>query len=101
MKHRVDKEFQVGASVYVKLQHYRQTSVANRASNKLARHYYGHFKILERLGSIAYKVELPPASKIHNVLHVSLLRLCKGHVTEQNVPLPPLALQSQPIDEPE
>ena len=35
----------------------------------------GLFEILERVGTLAYKVALPPdLSKIHNVLHVSTLR---------------------------
>ena len=35
----------------------------------------GPFEILERVGTLAYKVVLPPSlSKIHNVFHVSTLR---------------------------
>ena len=35
----------------------------------------GPFEILERVGTLAYKVVLPPSlSKIHNVFHVSNLR---------------------------
>ena len=35
----------------------------------------GPFEILERVGTLAYKVALPPSlSKIHNVFHVSNLR---------------------------
>ena len=35
----------------------------------------GPFEVLERVGTLAYKVALPPSlSKIHNVFHVSTLR---------------------------
>ena len=35
----------------------------------------GSFEILERVGTLAYKVALPPSLfKIHNVFHVSTLR---------------------------
>ena len=35
----------------------------------------GPFEILERVGTLAFKVVLPPRlSKIHNVFHVSTLR---------------------------
>ena len=37
--------------------------------------FVGPFKILERIGSAAYRVALPPAlSKIHNIFHISNIR---------------------------
>jgi len=44
-----------------------------RPSKKLSPKLYGSFKILERKGSRAYKVEISPRWKIHPVFHVSLL----------------------------
>ncbi|RVW34993.1 hypothetical protein CK203_092519 [Vitis vinifera] len=42
---------------------------------KLSPHFVGPFEVLERVGTLAYKVALPPSvSKIHNVFHVSTLR---------------------------
>ncbi|RVW63783.1 Transposon Ty3-G Gag-Pol polyprotein [Vitis vinifera] len=42
---------------------------------KLSPRFVGPFEILERVGTLAYKVALPPSlSKIHNVFHVSTLR---------------------------
>lgn len=54
MKHQADKkrserEFQVGDSVFMKLQPYVQSSVAPRAHHKLMFKFYGPFKVLERL----------------------------------------------------
>ena len=44
---------------------------------KLAPRYVGPFRILERIGFQAYKVELPEyMAGIHNVFHVSHLRKC-------------------------
>jgi len=44
-------------------------------SNKLNPRYMEPYKILERLGPLAYQLALPPEmEKIHNVFHVSQLR---------------------------
>ena len=38
---------------------------------KLAPHYVGHYKVLERRGFVAYRIQLPDIlSTIHNVFHV-------------------------------
>jgi len=44
-----------------------------RPSKKLSLKLYGAFKVLERKGSWAYKLEISPRWKIHPVFHVSLL----------------------------
>ncbi|KAI3742520.1 hypothetical protein L1987_60204 [Smallanthus sonchifolius] len=44
---------------------------------KLAPHYVGPFKILERIGKVAYKLELPPSlGNVHPTFHVSNLKKC-------------------------
>ena len=42
---------------------------------KLSPRLVGPFKVLERVGVVAYRIALPPAlSGIHNVFHESMLR---------------------------
>ncbi|GMI75415.1 hypothetical protein HRI_001210800 [Hibiscus trionum] len=73
-KKRSEREFQIGDAVYLKLQSYRQTSVALRKNLKLYARFFGPYEILERIGPIAYKLKLPVNSKIHLIFHVRLLK---------------------------
>ncbi|KAJ0978177.1 hypothetical protein J5N97_013651 [Dioscorea zingiberensis] len=42
---------------------------------KLSPRYIGPFEILERVGTVAYRLALPPdLAQVHNVFHVSMLR---------------------------
>nr|GFA54130.1 putative reverse transcriptase domain-containing protein [Tanacetum cinerariifolium] len=48
---------------------------------KLNPRYVGPFKVLERVGDVAYKLDLPEElSRVHNTFHVSDLKKC--HVDE-------------------
>jgi hypothetical protein len=72
-KKRSEKEFQVGDMVYLKLQPHIQSLVAFCSNQKLSFRFYGPFKILDRVGVVAYKLELPALAQIHPVVHVSQL----------------------------
>ncbi|GJY69458.1 transposon ty3-G gag-pol polyprotein [Tanacetum coccineum] len=76
--HRRELEFEKGDLVFVKLQPYRQTSVATRVSNKLSPRFFRSYRLLDKVGEVAYQVELPSGSLKHNVFDVSLLRRCVG-----------------------
>lgn len=74
--------FLIGDSVYVKLQPYRQQSLKSSSSHKLSPKLYGPFRILDKMGAVSYKLELPPSAKIHNVFHVSQLKRSTTNPTE-------------------
>jgi hypothetical protein len=73
-KHRVERQFKKGDQVYLKLQPYVQTSLGNRSNQKLSYKYFGPYTLLQRVGAVSYKLQLPVGSKIHLVVHVSLMK---------------------------
>ena len=68
---RRDLEFQVGDYVYLKVSPLRGT-VRFHVKGKLAPRYMGPYRICQRIGKLAYKVELPEElTGVHLVFHVS------------------------------
>ena len=63
-----------GELVYLRLQPYRKSSLKTNGVDKLQPRFYGTYKILSKIGEVAYELEMPPESKIHNVFHVSFLK---------------------------
>ena len=51
--------------------------------NKLSPKYCGPFKVLQKIGTMAYKLELPDSSRVHPIFHVSFLK----KVTGENIPV--------------
>ncbi|GJS62396.1 hypothetical protein Tco_0657180 [Tanacetum coccineum] len=94
-------EYKTGDMVLVKLQPYRQVTLAKRCSNKLAKIYYGPFEVLELIGRVAYRLALPESSKIHPIFHVSLLKFFPGTGQEGVVTkLPEEEYEGHPMEQP-
>ena len=87
-KHRSEREISVGDLVFLKLQPYRQNSVALKRNFKLNPRYYGPYSIICIIGLVAYELRLPEGSLIHPMFHVSLLKKNIGDTTITSSKLP-------------
>ncbi|GJS04191.1 putative reverse transcriptase domain-containing protein [Tanacetum coccineum] len=73
---RKPMEFQVGDKVMLKVSPWKGV-VRFGKRGKLNPRYVGPFKVIKRVGDVAYKLELPEElSRVHNTFHVSNLKKC-------------------------
>ncbi|GKE32669.1 hypothetical protein Tco_1451991, partial [Tanacetum coccineum] len=72
-------EFQVGDKVMLKVSPWKGV-VRFGKRGKFNPRYVGPFKVLEKVGEVAYKLELPEElSRVHNTFHVSNLKKCHAN----------------------
>ena len=75
--------------------------MAQRRSWKLSPQFYGPFQVIEKVGKVAYRLDLPPESRIHPVFHVSCLKEKLGQRHKLVVTLPPTDKEGIVKPEPE
>jgi hypothetical protein len=93
MKHTQDKSrrdvhYNVGDWVWLRLQQRKALGVTAASPSKLGPKFYGPYQIMQRIGEVSYKLQLPPRARIHDVFHVALLKKFEGTAPSQLVPLP-------------
>jgi hypothetical protein len=47
-------------------------------AEKMKPKFYGSYKVIKRVGEVAYELDLSEGSNIHNVFHVSFLKKVVG-----------------------
>ena len=77
-KHRVEHSFQLGNQVWL----YINKDIMQGEGKKLKPIRYGPFKILDKIGENAFRLDLPAYMQIYSVVHVENLRLYEPSLIE-------------------
>ncbi|KAM1013748.1 hypothetical protein ACFX2C_043829 [Malus domestica] len=92
-RHVTDRVYDVGNLVFLKLSPWSGV-VQFGKKGKLSPRYIGPYEITERIGEVAYRLELPlELSKVDNVFHVSMLQ---HYVSDPSHVIPPQPLEINP-----
>ena len=82
-RHRLDVHFSEGDQVLLS-----SRNLPLEGTRKLALRWMGPFKVLQKIGPVAYRLELPVRwSTVHPTFHVSLLRPWRGRMPEKPPPI--------------
>ena len=90
--------YEIGDRVYLRVSPLRGVKRFG-VKGKLAPRFVGPYKVLERMGEVSYKLELPEGlSGVHDVFHVSQLKKCHAEMADiplrDTVPLEAIQLDS-------
>jgi hypothetical protein len=98
-KHLRDMEFVVGDWVWLRLNHRSATTIREGRYSKLGPKYFGPYQILERIGSISYRLRLLARARIHDVFHIAFLKKYEGTPPNVVQPLPPI-VRGRAVEQP-
>jgi predicted aspartyl protease len=73
-KERSSYEFKVGDLVLLRKDHINMDYMKQVKTRKLVAKFVGPFKIMEQIGTVSYKLQLPEKSRVHPVFHISALK---------------------------
>jgi hypothetical protein len=76
--------FKVGSHVWLDAQHLKIKPKLQKLNPKCL----GPFKVLDRVGNLDYRLELPPIMNLHNVFHANQLTRATINETYEKLPQP-------------
>ena len=85
-QHRSERSFDAGDWVFLPIQPYKQMPLKQaKKDNKLSPNYYGPYKMMQKIGTMACKLELLASSQVHPVFHVSCLKVIGDKLPVQTI----------------
>ena len=100
---RKDIRYEMGEKVFLKVSPYKKV-MRFRKKGKLSPRFISLYEVIEKVGPVAYRLELPPdLEKIHNVFYVSMLRRYRSNpshvVSLEKIELrPDLTYEEEPVE---
>lgn len=88
---RREHTFEVGSKVLLSTKFFRPPADKERR-RKLSSKYAGPFEIVKVISPVAYQLQLPVGTNVHNVFHASLLRPYHADTTGTRQPVAPAPL---------
>jgi hypothetical protein len=77
------------------MQPFRERALGLGNALKLSSKFYGPFRVLQRVGSVSYKLQLPHGTQLHDVFHVNQLKKHLGAKAVPNPTLPALTVDGK------
>jgi hypothetical protein len=81
--------------VFLRLQPYRQSSLKRSGLEKLKLKFYEPYRVIRRIGEVAYELEISEGNNIHNIFHISCLEKAVGQHVIILEEFPPLDEEGQ------
>ena len=85
---RKDIQYEIGEKVFLKVSPWKKV-MRFEIRGKLSPRFIESYEVIEKVGSVAYRLVLPPElEKIHNVFHISMLRMYRSdpsHVVSSEI----------------